>query len=92
MSMTSRQLQRYPLRDAVAREALCLDGSVPQYYYLQGNTTSQNSKVVLYFMHGGFCGRTLQECVELSMPYYSTISLPPTVDGYHLLSPFESEN
>ncbi|CAD7928198.1 unnamed protein product, partial [Amoebophrya sp. A25] len=50
--------------------AVCLDGSTPHYYL---NPGVDAAKLVVYFMHGGFCGRSVDECVH-SIPYYTSIT------------------
>ena len=51
-------------------------------------------RYVVYFMHGGFCGRNLAECEHgaYTQPYWSSNNLPTELNGRLLLSNDAVEN
>ncbi len=54
-------------------------------------SVSDPRKLIIYFMHGGFCGLSAEECFRNSH-FFSTRNLPEDLHGYHLLSSDPTQN
>jgi hypothetical protein len=70
----------------------CLDGSTSGYY-LSNTAGASTHGMVIYFVGGGFCGRSLSECATPDqLKKFSTEGLPTKTWGYNLLSNNPDEN
>lgn len=92
-SAQAAPLQRFAVRDAVHRSAVCNDGSPAVYYFRPGSGEGVN-RWVIFLAGGGFCFSP-DSCIlrqALNPELMTSLDKPPTTQVDGLLSDVQAQN
>lgn len=92
-SAQAAPLQRFAVRDATHRNAVCNDGSPAVYYFRPGSGEGVN-RWVIFLAGGGFCF-SIESCIlrqVLNPELMTSLDAPPTVQVDGLLSDVKARN